>query len=57
MERINDDVVKFTKGCESLLSALARHTEFSETEQGMIDFYCQEILNHTQSLRKVYEHR
>lgn len=51
MESISEDISKFTKGCECLLSALARHKEFSELERGLIDYYCQELVNHTQALR------
>jgi hypothetical protein len=51
MEQISNDVAKFTKGCECLLSVLAQHAEFSETEQNLISYYCQQIMVHTQNLR------
>ena len=51
MDLINEDVAKFAKGCECLLSALADHADFSETERGMISYYCQELMIHTQDLR------
>jgi hypothetical protein len=54
---ISEDVTKFIERCECLLSALACQTEFSETEQGMISYYCREIIDHTQSLKNEYENR
>lgn len=48
---LSDDVAKFTKGCEHLLAAIARHTEFTETETQMISYYWREITAQTQSLR------
>lgn len=55
MEGLCDSVRQFTKGCEHLLAALARHTEFTETEKQMISYYWQEITTQTQSLRDEQE--
>ncbi len=55
LEGISQDVTQFRKGCECLLSALARHTSFSETEKAMIAYYCEEITAQTKSLRDEYE--
>lgn len=51
MDLISEDVAKFAQGCEYLLSALAKQANFSETERGMIAYYCQEVMIHTQNLR------
>ena len=45
-----NEVQQFSKGCEHLLSALARHTKFSEIEKGVISYYCQEITTQMKSL-------
>ena len=57
LEGIGQDVALFRQGCERLLSALARHTRFSETERAMISYYCKEITAQTKSLREEYENR
>ena len=44
MDGISSDVAQFTRGCEHLLSALASHTEFSEMEQRLINYYCHEVI-------------
>ena len=51
LEGVSEDVAQFRKGCERLLSALARQNKFSETEKDMISYYCREIMIKTQSLR------
>ena len=51
LEGVSEDVAQFRKGCERLLSALARQTKFSETEKDMISYYCREIMIQTQSLQ------
>lgn len=51
MDLISEDVAKFAQGSEYLLSALAKQANFSETERGMIAYYCQEVMIHTQNLR------
>ena len=55
LENISEDVAQYMKGCEHLLSALGRHTKFSETETQIISYYSQEILAHTRSLREETE--
>ena len=52
LEGISEDVARYITGCERLLSALTRQTNFSETEKEMISYYSREILTHTQSLRE-----
>jgi hypothetical protein len=51
LEGISDDIARFSRGCECLLSALARGIKFSEIEKDMIAYYRQEIITKTQSLR------
>jgi hypothetical protein len=57
LDGLSDDVARFSKGCECLLSALARDSRFSETEKAMISYYCEELMTQTQSLRDEYENR
>lgn len=57
MERLSVEVAHFTSGCEYLLSALARHTQFSDTEKQLILYYYQEIAAHAQSLGAGYENQ
>jgi hypothetical protein len=52
LENVSEDVAQYMKGCEYLLSALSRHTKFSESETEIISYYSQEILTHTRSLRE-----
>lgn len=57
LEGVSDDVARFSNDCEGLLSALGRHTRFSETEKALISYDCQEIMIQTQSLRDEYENQ
>jgi len=49
---ISRQVAQFTEGCECLLSALENKTKFSENENEIIAYYCEELLSRTDSLRE-----
>jgi hypothetical protein len=55
IDQISQDVTKFTKGCESLLAVLAQKAQLTDMEKRVITYYCQEILDHTQTLRAEVE--